>query len=321
MRGINSSRASLAMSATALFVTLGGTAVAASRIGTSQLQNGAVTKAKLHKAAVTNGKLAAKAVGTGKLADGAVTTSKLHAGAVGPTQLGAAAVGTANLAGGAVTSADLAPGSVGAAALAPGSVGTSALANTAVTSTKLADNAVTSTKLADNAVTSAKVADGSLTASDVATGTFLPAGGTAVNSTELGGVGPAGYVRGAGRLMSNRVVVPVGSTVQLLELDFAHVDGVCEAGAIPVQRLVAELPLENVIYSAVNFGNTTDVDTSNALAAGTFLEATHTTTTPQTVTWQAAFNDGTDQLATAWTTGQDEGGTCVFTGQAITTLG
>jgi hypothetical protein len=32
-------------------------------------------------------------------------------------------------------------------------------------------------------------------------------------------------------------------------------------------------------------------------------------------------NDGTDHLATAWTTGRDESGTCVFTGHAITTLG
>jgi hypothetical protein len=311
MRGINSSRASLAMSATALFVALGGTAVAASRIGTSQLQHGAVTSGKLHKAAVTNGKLAAKAVGTGKLADGAVTSSKLHAGAVGTAQLGTAAVGTGNIAGGAVTAADLAPGSVGASALAPSSVGSSALAN----------NAVTSTKLSNNAVTSAKVADHSLTASDVATGTFLPAGGTAANSTELGGVGPTGYVRGAGRLMSNRATVAVGSTVSLLELGFAHVVGVCEANAIPVQRLVAELPLENVIYSADNFGNSTDVQTANALVGGGFLEATHTTPTPQTVMWQAAYNNGSDHLATAWTTGQDEGGTCVFTGQAITTLG
>jgi hypothetical protein len=310
------------MSATALFVALGGTAVAASRIGTSQLQNGAVTKGKLHKAAVTNGKLAAKAVGTGKLADGAVTSSKLHAGAVGTAQLGSGAVGTGNIAGGAVTAADLAPGSVGASALAAGSVGSSALASNAVTSTKLADSAVTSTKLADNAVTSAKVADGSLTASDVASGTFLPAGGTAADSAELGGVSPAGYVRGAGRLMSGRVVVPVGSTVSLLELDFAHVDGVCEAGGVAVQRLVAELPLENVTYSSISSGTPmTDVGTANALAGGLFLEATHTSTAPQTVTWQAAFNDGTDQLATAWTTGQDEGGTCVFTGQAITTLG
>jgi hypothetical protein len=296
--------------------------VAASKIGTTELQNGAVTKAKQHARAVTNGKLAAKAVGTGKLADGSVTAGKLHAGAVGTGQLAAGAVGTgqlaagavntANIAGGAVTAGDLAGGSVGPAALAPGSVGSAALA----------PGSVTTSALAANAVTSAKVADGSLTASDVAPGTFLAAGGTAANSSELGGITPAGYVRGAGRLMSNRVVVPVGQTVTLLELNFAHVDAVCEAGSIPVQRLVAELPLENVIYSAINSAAPTDVQTENALTAGNFLEATHTTTTPQTVTWQATFNDGSsDHFATGWTTDQVEAPNCVFTGQAITTLG
>ena len=48
MLGITSSRAALAMSATALFVALGGTALAVSQIGTNQIKNGAVTTSKLH---------------------------------------------------------------------------------------------------------------------------------------------------------------------------------------------------------------------------------------------------------------------------------
>jgi hypothetical protein len=43
--------------------------------------------------------------------------------------------------------------------------------------------------------------------------------------------------------------------------------------------------------------------------------------TPQSVTWQAAYNDGTDQVATAWVSDQDEGGSCVFIAQGTTTLG
>src|ERR1700744_2074957 len=175
MQWITASRASLAVSGAALFVALGGTAMAVTKIGTSGLRNGAVTNAKLHKGSV----------GSGKLRKGAVTAAALSAGSV------------------------------------------------------------TNVKLADNAVTSSKVADGSLTASDIAPHTFLPAGGTATNANELGGISSAGFVRGTGPWASNRIVVPVGQTATLLELNFAHIQALCQTGAIPVQRFVAELPTQN----------------------------------------------------------------------------
>lgn len=92
MFGINSSRVSLAMSATALFVALGGTALAVTQIGTDQIKNGAVTSPKIKDGAVTNsklanksvdnGKLAKNAVGNGKIADNAVTGSKVKDGSL-----------------------------------------------------------------------------------------------------------------------------------------------------------------------------------------------------------------------------------------------
>ena len=85
---INTSAASLAMSATALFVALGGTAVAVSQeVGTKQIANGAVTSSKLHKAAVTTSKLANNAVTSSKLANNAVTTNKLANAAVTATKV------------------------------------------------------------------------------------------------------------------------------------------------------------------------------------------------------------------------------------------
>lgn len=302
MKFIDSSRASLAMSATALFVALGGTAMAVTKIGTAQLRNGAVTGAKLH--------------------NGAVSTSKLAGGAVSSAKLAGAAVQTRNVAAGAITGAQLAAGAVGTGNLAAGAVGSGNLADGSVTNAKLADGAVTTSKLADNAVTSAKVADGSLTASDVAANTFLAAGATAANSRELGGLTASGFIQGTGRWVSNRVVVAAGQSAPILELNFAHIQGVCDASSHPIQQFVAELNLDNVIYSAINSGGTTDLQTANALTAGSFLEATHTTSTPQTVTWQGAVNNnGTEQLATAWVSGQDEGGSCVFIAQGTTTLG
>ncbi len=82
MLGITSSRAALVMSATALFVALGGTALAVSQIGTDQIKDGAVTTSKLHGKAVTNGKLGPSSVGNGKLANNAVTGSKVKDGSL-----------------------------------------------------------------------------------------------------------------------------------------------------------------------------------------------------------------------------------------------
>ena len=92
MFGINSSRVSLALSATALFVALGGTALAVTQIGTNQIKNGAVTSPKIKNGAVTNsklgdksvsnGKLAKSAVGNGKIANNAVTGSKVKDGSL-----------------------------------------------------------------------------------------------------------------------------------------------------------------------------------------------------------------------------------------------
>lgn len=71
------SSAALVVSVIALFVALGGSALAISQIGTAQIQDGAVTTSKLHSKAVTTGKLANNAVTTGRLANNAVTTSRL----------------------------------------------------------------------------------------------------------------------------------------------------------------------------------------------------------------------------------------------------
>src|SRR5919108_732852 len=61
----------------ALFVSLGGVGIAATKIGTKQIKNGAVTAKKLHKNAVTKKKIKNNAVIGSKIADGAVTTDKL----------------------------------------------------------------------------------------------------------------------------------------------------------------------------------------------------------------------------------------------------
>jgi hypothetical protein len=270
MRRINSSTVSVAISMTALFVALGGTALAVSKIGTSQLRNGAVSSPKLK--------------------NGAVTSAKLKNGAVSGSKLGAAAVNTGDL------------------------------ADSAVTTNNLADGAVTTGKLADNAVTSAKVLDGSLTAGDVAANTFLAANGTAADSSKLGGQPASAFVAGSGHEVSKRLSLPSGQSAELLELDFGHIEASC-AGSVPTLTFTADLPVDNVVAWSTKAPSSSALTFANALSGGGTLPVVGDGSAPESVTWQAAFN-GTDseKLATAWTTQQNILGTCVFTGQALTTL-
>ncbi len=66
----------------ALIVAAGGTAVAATKIGTNQLKNNAVTTKKIKKKAVTTNRLKAKAVTSGKIGPEAVKSGKIADSAV-----------------------------------------------------------------------------------------------------------------------------------------------------------------------------------------------------------------------------------------------
>lgn len=76
------------MSSIAVFLVLGGgAAYAAKKIGSSDLQGGAVTSTKIKRSAVNTSKLKAGAVTTAKLAKGAVTYGRLADGAVSVEKL------------------------------------------------------------------------------------------------------------------------------------------------------------------------------------------------------------------------------------------
>lgn len=97
------------MSSLAVFLVLGGAAVAASQlpknsVGPKQLKKNAVTTAKIKKNAVTSPKIKANAVTEAKIASNAITTPKLNPNSVE----------TGKIADGAVTSGKLALSSVGA---------------------------------------------------------------------------------------------------------------------------------------------------------------------------------------------------------------
>ena len=132
-----------AIATIALFVALGGAAVAAGlpkgSVGPRQLKRGAVTTKALRRAAVRSGKLAPKSVIAGKLGPGAVLAG--------------------NLANGAVTTAKIANGAVIARSIKNSVVTTNKLNNNAVTTQKLADGSVTNPILANGSVTPGKLSD------------------------------------------------------------------------------------------------------------------------------------------------------------------
>jgi hypothetical protein len=122
-----------AIATVALFVALGGAAVAAGlpkgSVGPRQLKRGAVTSAAIRKGAVTGGKLAPKAVIAGKLGPNAVLPG--------------------NLGNGVVTSAKIGNGAVISSSIKNGVVTANKLANEAVTTAKLGKGSVTVAKLGD----------------------------------------------------------------------------------------------------------------------------------------------------------------------------
>jgi hypothetical protein len=125
----------------ALFVALGGVAVAAglpkNSVGPNQLKRGSVTGAKIRKGAVTAGKLGPKSVVAGKLGPNAVTPGNIVNGGITTAKIGAGAVIASSIKNGVVTNNKLANGAVTGQKLAAGAVGTTNLANDSVTAAKL----------------------------------------------------------------------------------------------------------------------------------------------------------------------------------------
>ena len=67
----------------ALFVAIGGVSWAATKIGTSDIKNGAVTAKKLHKGAVTKTKLHGNSVKSGKVIDNSLTGADINESTLG----------------------------------------------------------------------------------------------------------------------------------------------------------------------------------------------------------------------------------------------
>jgi hypothetical protein len=124
-------------------------------------------------------------------------------------------------------------------------------------------------------------------------------------------------------LLSNQVVAEAGESGTILDFGWSRITGSCTASH-PTLNFVAEQSPINLVSTIVTFaasGARTDITTLNGLNAGDSDPGTNTSGVPQTATFQIRYVDGSGSphIVTAWLSGQDVGGTCLFIGQALTT--
>jgi hypothetical protein len=237
----------------ALFVALGGVAVAAglpkNSVGPKQIKRGAVTAAKIRKQAVTSAKLAPQSVINGKLA--------------------ANSVGPGNIGNGAVTTAKIGKAAVIAESIKNSVVTTNKLNNEAVTAPKLGKEAVTTSKLDNEAVTTAKLGKESVTAAKLSN-EIGPLLGTLKSGQTLRGVFDMGAesksARGATSFQFPLAKTPGISPTDILKFGEtnANCPGVGSDEATPqaaAGRLCVYIRFENGL-------NTLTLDTVNRLGFG-----------------------------------------------------
>lgn len=127
-------------------------------VGTSEIDDDAVTKAKIAFQAVDSSEIAPDAIVTSKIADLAVQGIKLGDSSVSAAKLANNAVEEAKISNNAVTSIKLANNSVTEPKIAPNSVSEAKLVTASVTNSKLAVDSVSTGKIRDGDVTDAKLA-------------------------------------------------------------------------------------------------------------------------------------------------------------------
>jgi trimeric autotransporter adhesin len=279
------------ISLAALFVALGGVGYAATKIGTKQLRNRAVTAPKLANNSVIAAKIRTGAVGNRALANNSVSTQKIRAGAIVSSDLAVGSVLNANLGNGAVTSSNLAGDSVLNANLGNGAVTSSKLANDAVANHNLANGSVSSDKIGTGAVIASKLAAGSVTTPAIA-----------ANSITAAQIENGQVVEGNGTLSSAQVTV--GATPAPV-LQFAGL-GLLQASCAAAGNMVVEfvnnsgIPVNAGVWGVVDDGAPDPVFAAQVLANGAALPQTVVAGDPgMGLTWTASYGAGsTLHLAT-----------------------
>jgi hypothetical protein len=235
----------------ALFVALGGSAVAAglakNSVGPNQLKKGAVGASKLAKGAVVSGKIAPKAVVAGKLGPNAVLPGNLGAGIIDASKISASAVTAEKIKNNVITNNKITNGAVTSQKIAANGVGTTNLAEKAVTTAKLNDGAVTAAKLAPEVLNNVQT----LKTGQTERGVFS-LGGSKEKTKEAGAFGAISFQQALAANPAAIVVVKKGeaATAQCPGLGGGNTTPAAAASVVCVY-LTTETNLEGVGPAAV----------------------------------------------------------------------
>lgn len=230
----------------ALFVALGGSAVAAglakNSVGPNQIKQGAVTAGKIRKQAVTSGKIAPKAVTAGKLGPNAVLPGNLGPGIISTDKIAASAVTAEKIKNNVVTTNKITNASVTSQKLAASAVGTNNLAEGSVTGAKIAKETITAEKLAKGAIGNVET----LKSTQTERGTFS-LGGTKAKEVDASAFGTVSFQLTLAANPLAVVVVPKGGpfTAQCPSLGGGNTTPEALAGVVCLY-LTNEVGLEGV---------------------------------------------------------------------------
>jgi len=148
------------------------TMIGADAVTTAAIANDAITSDLIAAGAITSTEIGANAVTTAAIANDAITTDLIAAGAITSTEIGADAVTTSAIAANAITATEIAAGAVTANEIAANTITAGQIAAGAVTATEIAANTITSSQIAANTVTASEIAAGAVTANEIAANTI-----------------------------------------------------------------------------------------------------------------------------------------------------
>src|SRR5215207_10885512 len=277
----------------ALFIALGGVGYAATKIGTNQLKNSAVTNKKLANNSVTTRKIRAGAVRNGDLGNNSISTQKIQPGSIITSDLAAGSVLNGNLGNLAVTGAKI----------ANETIGTQKLENGSVASDKIGTGAVIASKLGANSVTTPAIAPDSVTAAQIVNGQVVEGNGELLSIENTLGNGASNATL---LTFPGLGVLQADCAAGVATVEFANLSGT----SIDVRQ-----------WGVVNGAPDTPVVVSSNPANGGVIQQGSAPNGIMGITWMASFGGPTDvNVATINTSTKNLGGTsCVISAQATYT--
>lgn len=144
-------------------------------IGTTDIQDAAITSAKIGNAQITTAHITDAAINNAKIADASISTAKIQDAAINNAKIAIAAIDTANIKDGAITNAKIANAAIDNAKIASLAVGTANIQDSAITNAKIANLAVDNAKIANATITGAKIANATIGTANIIDGAITNA--------------------------------------------------------------------------------------------------------------------------------------------------